>query len=346
MTELANSILNALERGETPDYDLLSTTADISHVFEQLLTTTAGRRWLRLWPAIPTHLASRLVAIEDDFQTTRRDRSLDAVVAQAPVEDVLQQAAMLAASPAAGAFWNRLSNDPALLAETAVSVIRRDVGRASENTLFLLVMDPMDPYDIGEERRIAIALAALESQPGGARSLAAEYLFDHNPDALADRWRELVTDDDERMRALGWSAGLRSDTGVVFNEAIWLLGDASIPVPVRRSALAALGTNFETRDVVDVLAEYVVHDDHDLALDAGNLLYRLHRHPTIATAAAKSPHADVRDIGEFLLDPYRGSPAAGGSRPGDPTHSDIFAEMIRNTEERMLADDEESTNKP
>jgi hypothetical protein len=42
----------------------------------------------------------------------------------------------------------------------------------------------------------------------------------------------------------------------------------------------------------------------------------------------------VRDIAAFLLDPYRGSPAAGGSRPGDPTNSDIFAEMMRQLDDR------------
>ena len=37
----------------------------------------------------------------------------------------------------------------------------------------------------------------------------------------------------------------------------------------------------------------------------------------------------VREIAEALLDPRRGSPAAGGSRPGDPTRTlDIFKALL------------------
>jgi hypothetical protein len=50
-------------------------------------------------------------------------------------------------------------------------------------------------------------------------------------------------------------------------------------------------------------------------------------------AAADSRHEPVRELALFLLDPYRGSPAAGGSRPGDPTAGDIFAELARRLED-------------
>jgi hypothetical protein len=126
---------------------------------------------------------------------------------------------------------------------------------------------------------------------------------------------------------------------VALNLAHRILDDDNQPVGSRRSALAAIGTSFETRDVIDLLANMVVHQNEAIAIDAANLLYRLHRHPTIAMAAIASPHQQVREIGEFLLDPYRGSPAAGGSRPGDPTDSDMFARLIRETEDRVLDDD-------
>jgi hypothetical protein len=54
-------------------------------------------------------------------------------------------------------------------------------------------------------------------------------------------------------------------------------------------------------------------------------------------AAQVSPHLSVREIAEHLLDPNRGSPSAGGSRPGDPTRPDatqIYGDLLQQLEER------------
>ena len=201
-------------------------------------------------------------------------------------------------------------------------------------------MDPLDPYAIGAQGRSVSARSALKSPAPQVRTLAAEYLYDNDSAELAARYPELVHDEDERVRGLGWSAGIRADTTAAINMAHAVLNDEQEQTPIRRSALAALGTSLETADVIDLLAHFVMYSDAELALDAANLLYRLHRHPTIAMAAVQSPHTEVRDIGQFLLDPYRGSPAAGGSRPGDPTRSDIFAQLIRETEDRAMFDND------
>ena len=174
----------------------------------------------------------------------------------------------------------------------------------------------------------------MASADATTRSLAAEFLFNHDTQALAVLAGQLVYDIDERVRALTWSAGFRTIPDETYAMATAIVSDESADVQVRRSALSALGTHLDTSDVVDLLAFFVLHPSEHLALDAANLMYRLHRQPTIATAAAESPHQRVREIGELLLDPYSGSPAAGGSRPGDPTSTDIFAEMIRQTEQR------------
>jgi hypothetical protein len=82
-----------------------------------------------------------------------------------------------------------------------------------------------------------------------------------------------------------------------------------------------------------VLSYAVLQPDSALAGDAADLLHDLHRHPAIAEAAQRSPHSAAREVAAYLLDPYRGSPAAGGSRPGDPLRGgDIFDELVRRLE--------------
>jgi hypothetical protein len=41
----------------------------------------------------------------------------------------------------------------------------------------------------------------------------------------------------------------------------------------------------------------------------------------------------VREIANRLMDPYRGSPAAGGSRPGDPLREDPLMKLLRQIEQ-------------
>jgi hypothetical protein len=165
------------------------------------------------------------------------------------------------------------------------------------------------------------------------RGLAAEHLVAHGPTILVERASALVRDEDERLRGHAWHAFYMRESQRANALALALLGDERTPIPVRRSALVAYGEHLPTSEAADLLVFFVQHPDEALALDAAQLMFRLHRYPTIAMAAAESPHAPVRELALFLLDPYRGSPAAGGSRPGDPTSGDIFAELARRLEE-------------
>lgn len=326
------TLRNALDRGETPPFASLSELDDPEPAIDLALETPTGRRWLRGHSDLDSQLADRLLAVESDFRSQRRDSTLRRAVQAASIEALMAHHAAIIAGAAAAELWTRLASTPDRLTEVAVSVVSSDDSTAAENTLYLLILDIMDPFTLGPERRATIARAGLAAAEATIRSLAAEYLFDNDVAALAELSQRLVLDSDERVRGLAWSAGFRARPGETFDLATEILGDESADLQVRRSALAAVGTHLQTSDVVDALTFFVAHPIEQLALDAGNLLYRLHRHPTIATAAAQSPHQSVREIGQFLLDPYRGSPAAGGSRPGDPTTSDIFAQMIRQTE--------------
>lgn len=328
-----NVVMRALADGIDPPFATVREMRAPDATINLALESTDGRRWLRSLTDLDTELADRLLVYESDFKMPRRDRTLDLAVAAASAPAIREHVAAIASGAAAAALWRRLAGDPDQLVDLAVGIVSGHRS-AAESTLYLLILDPFDPYALGNARRAAIARAALSAAEAATRSLAAEYLFDNGLDILAQSVEQLVLDSDERVRGLAWSAGFRTYLRETYDLAIAVLGDESQNIPIRRSALAAIGTHFQTNDVVDILSVFVAHPDETLALDAGNLLYRLHRHPTIATAAANSPHANVREIGEFLLDPYRGSPAAGGSRPGDPTSSDIFAEMIRQTEAR------------
>ena len=331
------TIRAALAGDELPPFNSLAELDDVAMAVEVALQTPSGRRWLRSVNDLDTDLAARLIAFEEDFRTRRRDSTLVRVVQLVEQPALIQHQTAIAAGAAAATFWDRLARDAELLLEAALDIVAGTDAAAAESTLYLLVLDPLDPYGLGEEQRARIARVGLESQTASTRSLAAEYLFEHDLSALANAVARLIYDEDDRIRGLAWSAGFHTDRQATFDRATRMLGDEAEQLALRRSALTALGTHLPTDEVVDILAFMVGHPDEALALDAGNLLYRLHRHPTIAMAAVESPHASVREIGAFLLDPYRGSPAAGGSRPGDPTSSDIFAELIRQTEERSEA---------
>lgn len=331
-TSQLETLRQTLDRGETPSFASLSELDNPERVVDLALKTPTGRRWLRGLSDLGSQLADRLLAFESDFRSQRRDSTLGREVRAASIEVLLDHSAAIVAGAAATELWTRLAPTPDQLTEIAVAIVSSDDAAAAENTLYLLILDTVDPYSLGAERRATIARAGLAATESSIRSLAAEYLFDNDVAVLAESVERLVFDGDERVRGLAWSAGFRTRPGETFDVATKILGDESANMQVRRSALAAIGTHLQTSDVVDLLTFFVAHPTEQLALDAGNLLYRLHRHPTIATAAAQSSHESVREIGQFLLDPYRGSPAAGGSRPGDPTTSDIFAQMIRQTE--------------
>lgn len=338
-TSQTATIINSLRQAEHPGISDLSVIEAPDVVIPEALLTSIGRQWLRSLTDLTPEIAQALIAFQEDFRTVRRDRTLTNVVSLAPLEALLAHGANLAQGSAAAAFWSRLHDNRETLIETASTILAGDKIHAAESTIYLLILDPIDPYGIGADGRARIAGQGLKSPAASVRSLAAEYLFDHSPGVLAESFHALVHDDDERVRGLVWSAAIRFDTSAALDLANRILGDDNEPTGSRRSALAAIGTSFDTRDVIHLLAEYVMHTNEAIAVDAANLLYRLHRHPTIAMAAVSSPHQQVREIGEFLLDPYRGSPAAGGSRPGDPTSSDMFARLIRETEDRVLDDD-------
>ncbi len=301
---------------------------------EKALLDPLHRRSLRGSSDLTPELAERLLGFQVDFRRGRVDSTLERLVHVATVEALLDHMVTLAGSPAATSFWNKLRREGIDLVDPAIAIVTGDDADAAESTLYLLVLDPLDPFGMGETNRVLIADVGLHSPSETVRSLSAEYLFDHDLQALADDFARLVFDNDERVRGVGWSAGIQLDSTNAYRLAQNTLHDETVPMDIRRSALAALGNHYATVDLVDTLTEFVGHANPELALDAGNLLFRHHRHPTIATAAAQSPHPEVREIGEFLLDPYRGSPAAGGSRPGDPTQSDIFAEMMRQLDDR------------
>jgi hypothetical protein len=334
-----NIIEQALESGESPPYSSLASLSHPDEIVKRALQDEGGRRWLRGLDDLPLDLAEELLEHEDDFRSRRRDSSLVRLVEAVPVASLVSHGMAIASGSAAPVFWNKLSADPEQLLRVAREIVAGDDLTAAESTLYLLTLDPLDPYELGPERRADIARTGLQSSVASIRTLAAEYLFDNDPEALAEDFSRLVRDDDERVRGLTWSAMIRPEPREAFETATEIAGQEAEPVEVRRSALAAIGTHFPTSEIIELLAYFVLHPEPALALDAGNLLYRLHRHPTIATAAISSPHQEVREIGQFLLDPYRGSPAAGGSRPGDPTRSDIFAELIRQTEERAFPED-------
>lgn len=331
-TSQLETLRQTLNSGEIPSFAALSEFANPERVVDLALESSIGRRWLRGLSDLESQLADRLLTYESDFRTQRRDNTLGREVRAASINALLDHCSAIAAGAGASELWSRLAPTPDRLTEIAVDIVSSDDAAAAENTLYLLILDTVDPYSLGAERRATIARAGLAAKATSIRSLAAEYLFDNDVEVLAESVEQLVFDSDERVRGLAWSAGFRTRPREMFDIATEILGDESANLQIRRSALASTGTHLQTSDVVDLLTFFVTHPTEQLALDAGNLLYRLHRHPTIATAAAQSPHESVREIGQFLLDPFRGSPAAGGSRPGDPTTSDIFAQLIRQTE--------------
>ena len=328
----------AIEAGEPVEHAAFQTLSpnERADVEAALLATPAGRRWLRADPTLDAPHADRMLTIETDFRQSRRDRTLASVVERATVAALTRHAAAIATGPAAPTLWRRLAADPAHLVGRASALVAGPDAQAAEATLHLLVLDPLDPFGIGNVARLSVAISALDSTTASVRGLAAEYLAAHDPAVLQRRLEWLLADENERVRGIVWDAALRVNRSATVERASVLLSDETVPVPVRRSALVALGTVLPTAQMADLLSYFVVHPDHELASDAANLLYRQHRNPITASAARASPHADVREVAERLLDPLRGSPAAGGSRPGDPTRSsaDIYADMIRQLEEK------------
>jgi hypothetical protein len=334
MTSASEFITQILAGWNADGDDPPRTLADIpansrDDTVERLLAHPNGRRWLRELPELDPPLAGRLLQATADFQTERRDRSLGRVVALADLEMLTRFAEPVASGPAAAVLWERLATDPDRLTSVARQIAAGGDSRAAETTLHLLLLDPLHPHGLTLDQRIEIAQAGLTAGSGTVRGLAAEFLATNRPAILSERLDQLATDPDERTRGFAWRAAFQTTPAMARDQALDLVGQVAASLAARRSALTALAENAKTADVADLLAFFVIHPEPDLAMDAANLILRLHRHPTPAMAAAKSPHPAVREIGAFLLDPTRGSPAAGGSRPGAPGTSDAFADLLR-----------------
>lgn len=334
----ADEIIAAvLSQSDTP-YTLLDglSVPQRRAVESGLLASPHGRAWLRRNPALDERLSAMLLAFADDFRQRRRDASLAQVVQRAPLDTLLAHAPAVAGGPAGAALWRRLTEDVSVATTVALSIVGSDDLTAAELTLDALVLDPLNAYGMPPENRDSVASAALRSRDAAIRGLAAEYIVEHRPETLLAGFDELIRDSSERVRGVAWLAALRLARDDARNLAFDLLADEQESSDIRRSALIAVGLSLPTLDLVDVLAILVTHPDEALAGDAADLLFQHHRHPVIAEAALQSPHERVRDIASFLLDPYRGSPAAGGSRPGDPLRdtTGIFNDMLRSVEER------------
>jgi hypothetical protein len=301
-------------------------------VTDRLLGNPLGRRRLRAHGGLTRNLAARLLEFEEDFRSQRYDGSLGHVVALAPSEAIGQHLAAIASGGAAPALWERLAPTPDRLVEAALWMIASGDCEAVGATLTHLLLDPLDPYNLGTEHRAAIAAGTLDAPDSRARGFAAEYLAGAAPRVLAARIEALRLDESARVRGYGWLAAFRVEPHDAAEWAMGLLADESVAVDIRKSALSATGEALPTAQVVELLAYFVAHPSAELATEAATLLFRHHRHPQIALAAAESPHAEVREIASRLLDPYRGSPAAGGSRPGDPLRHDPLIEMLRQLE--------------
>jgi hypothetical protein len=333
LVDLAGQLVRD-EPGAVADFQAL-TPANREAIIDHLLGDARGRRWLREYEGMTGELAARLTEYEVDFRTRRYDASLGKAVALAPPDTVQRHATAIAAGSGAPALWERLAGHPDELAETARRIIASGDPEAVEITLTYLLLDPLDPYGLGAEHRVAIASAALDTPDSAARGFASEYLAGAVPRVLAERIEALMLDESARVRGYGWLAAFRVEPDDAAERAMGLLADESVAVDIRKSALSATGEALPTAQVVELLAYFVAHPSAELATEAANLLFRHHRHPQIALAAAESPHAEVREIAARLLDPYRGSPAAGGSRRGDPLRSDPLIEMLRQLEEEQ-----------
>lgn len=343
-------LVHAVLAGESPEHALLDTLPEPAwqETVERLLAQPAGRRWLRhapqlghVWPREKVHY--RLLDHEEDFRSKQRDVSLNILLDCVGDDDLLRHACAIAAGPAGTFFWERWDDDPDAMTRIASEIVSNCDAVAAESTLYRLIIDPIDAWNLGPERRQRIATAALKSASADVRGLAAEYLTTDAPAELLASFDALVRDESERVRGIVWSAALRLARADATDLAFAIVTDEAAPLAVRRSALIAVGTLLPTSDLIELLSLLVAHPNIELASDAASLLYNQHRQPDIALAAQHSPHDHIREIAETLLDPLRGSPAAGGSRPGDPTRADtagIFRDAIRQFEDRVKETDE------
>lgn len=306
----------------------------------RLLSVPGGRRWLRntllkeLAPAEAAQLAKQLRSFAEDFAMNRRDWTTGGVVDVLPLDDLLRDSPFWAGSNAAEAFWRRLADEsPDGLPEIAQRVLREGEPVARETMLAVLLVDPYSEVRLDGGTRVAVLRSALDDRDDEVRGLAADVLAEEAPEHLAASLSNLMLDASERVRMAAWDAAMAVDFASAREAALSLLADDEASLDARRSALLALSEVLSTTEIAPVLEALVVHPERALAEVATDLLWAYHRSPSIAMAAAESPHESVRAAAARLLNPQTGSPAAGGSRPGAPERGhDIYQEMLKGYE--------------
>lgn len=277
----------------------------------------------RALPSLPPDqaaaVARQLLAWREDFTTTQRDFSTWHVVSSLDRETLLANADWLLASNAALALWERTAADPAHLQAIAACALRHDIPSVRETALVLLFFEPASPLHLPQETAEQLLTIALDDSDPALRGLAATIAQEHTPALLVPRLEQgLIDAESQGMRAACWALAFTLDTERAREQAAYLLSDRDAPVSVRVSALEALAQHLTTAEIAPILAVLVNEPCQFIAEAAAEILWQLHRHPLPAQAALASPHPAVRAIGQRLLDPRRGSPAAGGSRPGAP----------------------------
>ncbi len=346
--EIARQILDGGIETHAHGDDVASWPEDQrAELIATLLPDPAGRRWLRsvlrdaLDPDASAELASRLVTFTADFDASRRDSTTARVVEALPLNDLLDSSGFFAGSNAAGPFWERIERESsASLLLTGIDVLNSGDPIARETTLHILLLDPHSNVRLTGSDRIRLLTIALDDAEAEVRGLAADALADDAPELLVPRSEGLRLDPSEQARMAAWDAAFTLDFEAARDDAVRLALDDSAPVEPRRTALAALSAILSTVEIAPLLEALVSHPNSVLAEDAVNILWTYHRTPSVATAAAQSPHESVRSVAERLLHPETGSPAAGGSRAGAPDIGrDIYQEMLRGYEKRGDIDD-------
>lgn len=347
MTDDVPRLAQQITNGEVDAEDCAGAVADWTPIrrkalIDLLLDESSGRRWLRgsLMPNLPSDetsvLAGELRGYEDDFGADRRDSTTAAVVNALPLDDLSASVTFFAAGNAAGAFWSRIAREcPAAIPELIERVLQAAGPAARETTLSMLLLDPYSNVQLTGPARRDVLCQALDDDDPHVRGIAADLLADESPEPLIQQWDRLVMDSSERVRVATWDAVFVTNFERSRQRAFDLVLDESATLEARRTALSALSAVLSTDQIAPLLESLVTHINPTLAEDAVNLLWRYHRSPVIATAAASSPHESVRAVAERLLHPQTGSPAAGGSRPGAPTGArNIYQEMLKGYERR------------
>ena len=328
-----NAILRTVQEGDSPAKerlaDQIAQAWQAGSTLGQLpLEKTEVRRWARehvlqrLGPDHAAELADRLITFPEDFTASQRDRTAEFVVARISLAALERAIVDLAHSNVTGALWDRIAQsgmDAVLM--MARNVLRIGSLQARETTLHTLALDPYGPQYLDRGRQNQLLQQALADSDPEIRGLAAEVVAVDLPERLLERETDAALDSSERVRMAYWRTAFAYRREMAFELASQIVLDPSHSIDARRTALLSLGEHVPTRQVSPVLQVILRGNEQVLAEDAGQLMWRYHRAPDVANAAAESQFSDVRELADRLLHPERGSPAAGGSRPGDPTRT-------------------------